>query len=104
MHYMGLNIRRIFSSKDVSFKLDLLCATAGRGVDVVLNSLSGELLHASWECVAEFGRMIELEKRDFLNHGKLEMSAFQVNRAFFRIDIGSAMEANPEFLNRLVEP
>ena len=55
-------------------------ATDNRGVDIVLNSLSGELLHASWKCVAAGGRFIELGKRDFIGHGKLAMSLFEDNR------------------------
>lgn len=38
---------RIFSSRTPKFLQDVLRETGGRGVDVVLNSLSGELLHAS---------------------------------------------------------
>lgn len=43
----GLPPSRIFSSRDASFLPGVMRETAGRGVDVVLNSLSGELLHAS---------------------------------------------------------
>lgn len=35
-------------------------------MDVELNPLSGELLHASWNCVAEFVKLIELGKRDLV--------------------------------------
>lgn len=44
--------------------------TANRKVDLVLNPLSGELLHLSWQCVAEFGSFIEIGKRDLLGRGK----------------------------------
>jgi NADPH:quinone reductase-like Zn-dependent oxidoreductase len=40
--------------------------TEGKGVDIVLNSLSGALLCESWKCVAKFGKMIEIGKRDFM--------------------------------------
>ncbi|KAL6897583.1 polyketide synthase [Trichoderma evansii] len=53
---------KIFNSRDSSFLHNVMRATSGRGVDVVLNSLSGDLLHASWKCVAEFGTMIEIGK------------------------------------------
>lgn len=39
-------------------------ATHGLGIDLVLNSLSGELQSASWSCVARDGVMIEIGKRD----------------------------------------
>jgi hypothetical protein len=66
--------------------------TQGNGVDIVLNSLAGELLHASWQCVAEFGKMIEIGKRDFLEHGSLAMDLFGGNRAFFGVDLVRLLE------------
>lgn len=78
---------RIFNSRNTSFLPDLMRFTEGRGVDIVLNSLAGDLLHASWECVAVGGKMIELGKRDFLGHATLNMDRFLANRAFFGVDI-----------------
>jgi NADPH:quinone reductase-like Zn-dependent oxidoreductase len=34
--------------------------TGGKGVDVVVNSLAGEALRKTWECIAEFGRFVEV--------------------------------------------
>jgi NADPH:quinone reductase-like Zn-dependent oxidoreductase len=76
--------------------------TDGRGVDVVLNSLAGKLLHASWKCVAPFGKMIELGKRDFLGHGKLDMATFGKNRAFFGVDLHQMGSDAPELILRFV--
>ena len=70
--------------------------TKGRGVDLVLNSLSGELLHASWKCVADFGKLIELGKRDILDFGKLEMNRFEANRSYCCVDIAHLVQARPE--------
>lgn len=102
MEHFGLPRERIFNSRNTSFQLDLMRATAGRGVDVVLNSLSGNLLHASWECVAKFGRMVELGKRDFISHGMLNMSLFEGNRAFFGVDLAQVCKETPEILKRFV--
>ena len=44
----GIPHEHIFYSRNSSFLPDLKRKTNGRGVDVVLNSLSGDLLHASW--------------------------------------------------------
>ncbi|KAI0388598.1 putative polyketide synthase [Xylariaceae sp. FL0594] len=73
---------RIFQSRDDSFLEGVMRETGGQGVDLVLNSLSGDLLHASWECVAEFGTMIELGKRDLLEGAKLDMKPFIANRSY----------------------
>ncbi|KAI1772049.1 reducing type I polyketide synthase 10 [Hypoxylon cercidicola] len=77
----------IFSSRDVSFVEGVMNATGGRGVDVVLNSLSGELLHSSWRCCAEFGRFIEIGKRDFTEGGRLEMEQFLKSATFTGFDL-----------------
>ena len=72
--------------------------TNGRGVDAVLNSLSGELLHASWQCVAEFGMMLEIGKRDFLGRGKLSMDLFEDNRSFLGVDCAQICRERPDIV------
>ncbi|RJE26620.1 polyketide synthase [Aspergillus sclerotialis] len=75
---VGIPRNRIFNSRDSSFVTDILRETSGRGVDIVLDSLSGDLLRASWKVVARMGKMIEIGKRDFIEHGKLDMEMFQI--------------------------
>lgn len=64
-------------------------STNGRGVDLVLNSLAGDLLHASWQCVAKSGKMMEIGKRDMMEYGRIALDMFQGNRAFFGIDLST---------------
>lgn len=85
----------IFSSRDESFKDKVLKATNGRGVDVVLNSLSGELLHASWKCVAEYGMMVEIGKTDLIGEGRLAMEVFEQNRGYFGVDVSKLPLEHP---------
>lgn len=91
---------RIFNSRNLSFYADVIRETDGHGVDIVLNSLSGELLHASWRCVAEFGKMIEIGKRDFIGFGKLNMELFEANRSFFGVDLARLCDARPGICNQ----
>ncbi|KAM5467173.1 Type I Iterative PKS [Microsporum ferrugineum] len=93
----------IFNSRSTSFLTDIMRQTGGRGVDIVLNSLSGELLHASWKCVAELGRMIELGKRDILGHAQLSMDGFSGNRAYFGVDLYRLGETNEGALGELFQ-
>ncbi|KAJ5380904.1 uncharacterized protein N7496_003332 [Penicillium cataractarum] len=86
MDTFGIPRNRIFSSRDPSFLHGVMEQTGNRGVDLVLNSLSGELLHLSWRCVAKFGKMVELGKRDLLGYGQLDMDVFAGNRAFIGVD------------------
>ena len=96
MNNLQLPRNHIFSSRDTSFLADLMHETKGRGVDLVLNSLSGELLHASWKCVAEFGKLVELGKRDIVGFGKLEMDIFEANRSYCCVDIAHLVRDRPE--------
>ena len=83
----GLQREHIFQSRDASFAEGVLAATNGRGVDVVLNSLTGDLLHVSWRCCADFGRFVEVGKRDILDAGKLDMHVFLRNVTFTAFDL-----------------
>lgn len=66
----------IFNSRDGNFAQGVMRMTKRRGVDVVLNSLSGEFLRQSWHCLADFGRFIEIGKRDLLGNTGLDMQPF----------------------------
>lgn len=68
--------RCIFSSRDDSFAPAVMAATGGKGVDVVLNSLSSSLLKATWACIARFGRFIEIGKVDIEAGRSLNMAPF----------------------------
>lgn len=98
----GLERGRIFCSRDEGFLEKVMTATAGRGVDLVLNSLSGTLLHASWKCVAPGGCFLELGKRDTLGHGKLDMKMFDDNISFSGIEIAKLAVQNPDAIAALL--
>ncbi|KAJ2980610.1 hypothetical protein NUW58_g6899 [Xylaria curta] len=103
MDNFGLPQSRIFSSRDTSFFSGVMRETKNIGVDVVLNSLSGELLHTSWNCVAEFGSMVEIGKRDFLGQGRLDMESFEGNRAFFGVEMWPITIKQPHRIRKLSE-
>lgn len=66
----------IFSSRDETFAAGVMAMTKGKGVDIVLNTLAGPLLQESFNCVARFGRFVEIGKRDLESNNLLEMGAF----------------------------
>lgn len=96
MEHLGVPEEHIFSSRDVSFESGVMRATGGRGVDVVFNSLSSELLRATWACIASFGRFIELGKRDFAVNARLDMAKFARNVTFAAVDLAAVIRERPE--------
>jgi NADPH:quinone reductase-like Zn-dependent oxidoreductase/malonyl CoA-acyl carrier protein transacylase len=85
IEHFGIHEERIFYSRDDSF-VDALRNITG-SVDVILNSLSGNLLHASWECIAPYGRFIEIGKMDIASNSSLPMKFFARNVTFAAVDI-----------------
>ncbi|RAK81482.1 KR-domain-containing protein [Aspergillus fijiensis CBS 313.89] len=96
----GIPRDRIFYSRNASFQDDIMVATNDIGVDCVLNSLSGELLHASWQCVAACGCMVEIGKRDMLGRGQLALDRFEDNRAYIGLDLALSVVAAPAQVSR----
>ncbi|UKZ71288.1 putative secondary metabolism biosynthetic enzyme [Trichoderma atroviride] len=99
----GIPRQNIFNSRDSSFYESIMEATNGRGVDLVLDSLSGELLHASWKCVAPFGKMLEIGKRDFIGRGQLGMEIFESNRSFHGIDMSQMAVERPDMCKEILQ-
>ncbi|KAK8123107.1 hypothetical protein PG984_011777 [Apiospora sp. TS-2023a] len=83
----GIPPSQIFSSRTSAFRNSIMLATDGRGVDVVVNSLSGHLLQQSWELIADNGRFIELGKMDFKQNNYLPMGLFAKNVTFCGLDM-----------------
>lgn len=82
-----LDDSRIFNSRSTSFEHEVMRATRGRGVDMVLNSLSDELLQASVRCLADGGRFLEIGKYDLMMDRKLELLFLDTNKTFHGIHL-----------------
>ena len=94
----------IFSSRSTTFAQGILRMTNGLGVDVVLNSLSGEALRASWECIAPLGRFIEVGKKDIYTTGSaLPMAPLAKNVMFASVDLAMIIHEQPRLLASLMQ-
>ena len=99
---LGIAEENVFYSRDTSFKDNVMRATRQQGVDVVLNSLGGDLLHASWETLAPFGRFIELGKLDLQLNSRLEMAVLLRNASFTSVDLGALREKKPSVFSAVL--
>lgn len=99
----GIPDDHIFHSRENSFVDDVFHATGGRGADVVLNSLGGELLQDSWKCTAPFGRFIDIGKADILANNTLEMGHFLRNILFAAVDVAGMYEENKPLMRQVLD-
>ena len=88
----GIRADHIFDSHNTSFGPAILIATNGRGVDVVLNSLTGPLLQESFNLVAPLGHFVEIGKRDVKGNSNLELRPFARNVSFSAVDLPGLVE------------
>lgn len=65
----GVPYDYIFDSRDLSFAKGVVRMTDGRGVDCILNPLSGEVLRQSWHCIAPF---VETGPKGYIEQHRIE--------------------------------
>ncbi len=92
----------VFDSRDLAFADQVREITGGAGVDVVLNSLSGEAMERSLELLRPFGRFLELGKRDFYLNRRLHLRPLRHNVSYFAIDIDQLPLRRPALARSLL--
>ncbi|RYP44476.1 hypothetical protein DL768_009047 [Monosporascus sp. mg162] len=90
----GIADDHIFNSRNTDFASQIMAATNGEGVDVVLNSLTGDMLDESFRILSDRGTMVEIGKKDILDRGSLPMEPL-MSKLFELIDGGHVGPINP---------
>ena len=93
----------IFNSRDLSFAKGVLRMTNGRGVDCILNSLSGEALRQTWHCIAPFGSFVEIGMKDILSNTGLEMRPFLQDASFTFFNLKHVLTDNATLMTEIIE-
>lgn len=86
----------IFSIQGGSFARGIIRKTQNRGVDVIINSVSGETFRQTWECIASFGRFIEIGTDNITTNAHMEMGKFAKNVTFAAVDLNEHLSERPE--------
>ena len=97
--FMGAD--HVLDSRSLQFAETIKHLTSGTGVDVVLNSISGEAIHKNLSILRPFGRFLELGKRDFYENSKLGLRPFRNNISYFGIDADQLLIERPDLAGRL---
>ncbi|WP_434391509.1 beta-ketoacyl synthase N-terminal-like domain-containing protein [Melittangium boletus] len=94
-----MGIATVLDSRTLAFSTQLLEATGGEGVDVVLNSLSGEAIEASFAAMASDGRFFEIGKTDIYDQKRaMSLLPFRKRLSYHAVDLlGLALEREQRF-------
>jgi len=97
----ALGVRAAFDSHSYDWYDELMAATGGEGVDVVLNSLAGRHITLCLEALRPGGWHCEIGKVDIYSDNALSLSVFRKNLRFAAIDIDRMMSDDPVLAHEL---
>lgn len=98
-----LGADHVFDSRSLSFADEVLAATGGEGVDVILNSLAGEAVRRNLGVLKPFGRFVELGKRDYFQNTPVGLRYFKDNISYFGVDADQLLVRRPVLAARLFD-
>ncbi|KAI0108554.1 putative polyketide synthase [Nemania sp. FL0031] len=98
----GIPLSHIFQSRDRSCVDDIMRETNGKGIDVILCSAQGDLMHELWRCIAPFGRFIDVGRTDVLGAGQLSLEVFKRNATFSSFDMTVVLDKKPSVIQGLM--
>ncbi|UCV17085.1 SDR family NAD(P)-dependent oxidoreductase [Quatrionicoccus australiensis] len=96
-----LGADHVFDSRSLAYAEQILAATNGEGVDVILNSLAGEMIRRNLHILRPFGRFLELGKRDFFENTPIGLRLFKNNISYFGIDADQLLITRPDLAARI---
>jgi len=95
----SMGIRHVMDSRSLSFAEEILQATSGGGVNIVLNGLTGEFIQKSFSVLAQGGRFIEMGKREILQPA--EVAAIRDDVVYTAFDLMERAREEPAFVGEL---
>ncbi|HEY6324152.1 MAG TPA: SDR family NAD(P)-dependent oxidoreductase, partial [Thermoanaerobaculia bacterium] len=95
-------IEHVMDSRSLAFAGEVLAATGGTGVDLVLSALRGEAIAAGLAALAPFGRFLDISKSGPGRAGRLDRGALAKSLAYFVIDVDALLAQRPELIGELL--
>ena len=97
-----LGVKHVIDSRRADFAEAIMDLTAGRGVDVILNSLAGEAIPMGLSCLAEFGRFIEIGKRDIYQNTRIPLWPMRRNASFHVVAMDAVFSGDEQLASQLL--
>jgi len=93
-------VEAVFDSRSLAFAEQVRSHTGGKGVDVVLNSLKGDWVEASFQALAPGGRFVELGKIDIWSRAQAQER--RPDAAYLPFDLLEVAAAEPQLVRQLL--
>ena len=90
-----LGVSYLINYLEVDFEEEIARLTGGRGIDVVINTLSGEAIQKGMRCLAPGGRYVELAMTALKSARSIDLSMLNSNQSFYSVDMRRQGSVNP---------
>jgi acyl transferase domain-containing protein/NADPH:quinone reductase-like Zn-dependent oxidoreductase/SAM-dependent methyltransferase/acyl carrier protein len=98
-----LGVKHVIDSRRGDFADAVMQLTNRRGVDVVLNALAAEAIPMGLSCLAEFGRFIEIGKRDIYQNSRIPLWPLRRNASFHVVAMDAVFAGDESLTRRMLE-
>jgi NADPH:quinone reductase-like Zn-dependent oxidoreductase/NAD(P)-dependent dehydrogenase (short-subunit alcohol dehydrogenase family)/acyl carrier protein len=99
----SFGLKHVMDSRSLNFASEIMEKTNGQGVDMVLNSLSGQAITKGLSILRDYGRFLEIGKSDIYTNKKIGLYPFHKNLSFFSIDLDKIMREDPALIQLLLK-
>jgi myxalamid-type polyketide synthase MxaB len=97
----SMGVKHIMNSRTLEFADEIMSLTAGKGVDIVLNSLNGDFIDKSFAVLAAQGRFVEIGKIGIWD--KQQVMQKRPDADYFPFDIGEITQQQPGLIAKISE-
>ena len=98
-----LGVKYVIDSRRGDFANAVMELTEKRGVDVVLNAFAAEAIPMGLSCLAEFGRFIEIGKRDIYQNSRIPLWPLRRNASFHVVAMDAVFSGDEKLTRRMLE-
>ncbi|HEY1576146.1 MAG TPA: type I polyketide synthase [Terracidiphilus sp.] len=91
-------VTQVFNSRSLDFAREISAATGGQGVDVVLNSLTGDFITAGFSVLRQGGCFIEIGKNGIWTEEQAR--DHRPDCRYFPVDLAPVIDFHPEIAQR----
>ncbi|MBT7755476.1 MAG: amino acid adenylation domain-containing protein, partial [Candidatus Magasanikbacteria bacterium] len=91
----SLGVENVINYQETDFEDEIKRLTAGRGVDVIINTLPDDAMQKGLNCLAPGGRYIEIAMAALKSARAVDLSVLNSNQSFFSIDLARLIAERP---------
>ncbi len=96
----SLGIKHIFNSRNLDFAEEILAITEGKGVDVILNCLTGEFITKSLSILNSNGCFLEIGKQNIWN--EKQVTQIKPAASYFIVDLIEIIAKQPNLIQQML--